>query len=116
MSIISDGVTSALHAAMNGIEARQKAITANVANLETPGYLARSVDFEESLRSAIADGDGDMSSVAAKVTESLAPTRGNGNNVNIDFELMAGAENLLRQKLVVQALNSKFSLLRTAIG
>jgi flagellar basal-body rod protein FlgB len=116
MSIISDGVTSALHAAMNGIEARQKAITANVANLETPGYLARSVDFEDSLRSAIAGGDGDMSGVSATVTESLAPTRLNGNNVNIDFELMAGAENLLRQKLVVQAMNSKYSLLRTAIG
>ena len=39
----------------------------------------------------------------------------NGNNVNIDFELLAEQENNLRQQLVVQALNGKYALLRTAI-
>ena len=49
------------------------------------------------------------------VIESLAATRTNGNNVNIDFELLAEKENALRQRLVVQALNGKYGLLRTAI-
>ena len=35
--------------------------------------------------------------------------------MNIDFELMASAENVLREKLAVQALNNKYALLRTAI-
>ena len=113
VSGISDGVTAALHAAINGLDERQRVISANVANLETPGYLAQEVDFESSLRSAIASGD--PGSAEVSVTDSLAPTRLNGNNVNIDFELLAGSENLLRQRLVVQALNSKYSLLRTAI-
>jgi flagellar basal body rod protein FlgB len=39
----------------------------------------------------------------------------NGNNVNIDFELLAAQENNLSQTLVVQALNAKYALLRTAI-
>jgi flagellar basal-body rod protein FlgB len=112
--MISDGVTAALHAAMNGLEARQKAISANIANLETPGYRARTVNFEDSLHAAIADGD--PSEASFSVTESLAATRLNGNNVNIDFEIMAGQENLLRQKLVVNALTAKYALLRTAIG
>jgi flagellar basal-body rod protein FlgB len=46
----------------------------------------------------------------------VAPTRSNGNNVNLDFELLAGRENVLRQKLVVQAVNAKYALLRTALG
>ena len=40
----------------------------------------------------------------------------NGNNVNIDFEVLAAAENALRQQLAVQGLNTKYQMLRTAIG
>jgi flagellar basal-body rod protein FlgB len=113
ISPISDGVTNALHLAINGLSARGKAITANVANLETPGYLATEVDFETSLRAALSGGGGDGSRI--ETTTSLAPTRINGNNVNIDFELMASEENGLRRQLAVQALNAKYALLRTAI-
>jgi flagellar basal-body rod protein FlgB len=113
ISPIADGVTNALHMAINGLDARQQAISGNVANLETPGYRARTVSFEDSLRAAL--GDGNPSSMAVDVDESLAPTRMNGNNVNIDFELLAEQENNLRQQLVVQALNGKYALLRTAI-
>lgn len=113
VSGISDGVTQALHMAINGLDARQKAIVGNVANLETPNFLAREVSFEDSLRSALAQGE--PTKVSMTVTESLAATRSNGNNVNIDFELLAEKENVLRQRLAVQAINSKYALLRTAI-
>jgi flagellar basal-body rod protein FlgB len=114
ISAISDGVTAALHAAINGLDARGRAINANVANLETPGYHAAEVDFETSLRAALTRGDG--SDVRVETSNSLAATRANGNNVNIDFELMAAQENGLRQQLTVQALNAKYALLRTAIS
>jgi flagellar basal-body rod protein FlgB len=39
----------------------------------------------------------------------------NGNNVNMDQELVEQSETLLRTQLVVQALNHKYSVLRTAI-
>jgi flagellar basal-body rod protein FlgB len=111
---ISDVVTAALHQALNGLDARQQAISSNIANLETPNYLAKEVDFETSLRAALEDGDPSKAEIA--VSESLAATRMNGNNVNIDFELLAGSENVMRQRLAVQALNAKYQLLRTAIG
>ncbi len=113
VSGISDGITQALHMAINGLDARQKAISSNIANLETPGYLARQVSFEDSLRAALHDGEPTGADVS--VRHSLAATRLNGNNVNIDFELLAQRENVLRQRLVVQALNNKYALLRTAI-
>lgn len=111
---ISDGVTRALHVAINGLDAREQAITANIANVETSGYLAEEVDFEDSLRQALAKGD--AAGTAISHSHSLAATRLNGNNVNVDFELLAASENVLRQKLVVQALNNKYALLRTAMG
>lgn len=111
---ISDSVTAALHSAINGLDARQRVIASNIANVETPGYQARTVNFEDSLRAAIAGGE--PSSASYSVSASLAPTRSNGNNVNIDFELLAERENVLHQRLVVQALNAKYTLLRTALG
>ena len=77
-------------------------------------YLAEEVDFEDSLRQAL--GEGDATRAIVSHTHSLAATRLNGNNVNVDFELLASSENVLRQKLVVQAINNKYQLLRTAIG
>lgn len=114
ISPISDTTTQALHQALNGLNQRQQAIASNVANLETPGYLAREVSFEDSLRAATSSGDPSRTSV--EVTRSLAATRLNGNNVNIDFELLNGSETALRQQIVVQGLNAKYSMLRTAIS
>ena len=114
LSPISDATSVTLQQALDGLQQRQDAIAANVANLETPGYLAREVDFETSLRSAISTDRPDRFAVTED--RSLAATRLNGNNVNIDFELMAGEENALRQQLTVQALNAKYALLRTAIS
>jgi flagellar basal-body rod protein FlgB len=114
ISAISDSTTAALQAALDGLAQRQDAIASNMANLETPGYLAREVQFEDSLRAAIAAGS--PSDMVVSTGRSLAATRTNGNNVNIDMEILANAETGLRQRLAVQGLNAKYSLLRTAIS
>jgi flagellar basal body rod protein FlgB len=40
----------------------------------------------------------------------------NGNNVAVDDELLMLSDNALRQQLVVESLNSRYRVLRTAIG
>lgn len=114
LSPISDATAVTLRQALDGLQQRQDAIANNISNLETPHYLARQVEFEDSLRAAIADGD--PSSFAVTEQRSLAATRLNGNNVNIDTEILLSQETLLRQRLVIQGLNSKYSILRTAIS
>jgi flagellar basal-body rod protein FlgB len=111
--MMNDPIARALGAAIDGLDARQQAISANLANVETPGYLARTVSFEDSLRSAI--GGGDPSNMQITVGRSVAATRVNGNNVNVDSEMMLASENVLAQRLMVQSLNSKYAVLRTAI-
>lgn len=110
---LGDRSVQAVGAALAGLAARQQAITSNIANVETPGYLAKEVRFEDSLRRAVADGD--PASARVSETRSLAATRENGNNVSMDVELLAASENVLAQRLMVQALNSKYAVLRTAI-
>lgn len=117
-SPISEISTATLRMALTGLDMRQQAIADNIANLETPGFLSKEVAFEDSLRAAVADGDPaliDVDTVSFDTSRSLAPTRLNGNNVNIDVELMANSEVKLRQALAINALNAEYSLLRTAI-
>lgn len=113
--MISDVTMQALHASLRGLQLRREAAEDNLANVETPGFHANRVEFESALRSALADGESPWS--AEPTTQrSLDPTRLNGNNVNVDQELVGLTETALRHQLVVEALNGKFRLLRTSIG
>ena len=48
----------ALHSALDGLSLRQRAIADNVANINTPGYTARRVSFEQALSAAVGHGSG----------------------------------------------------------
>lgn len=109
-----DSTASVIHAALGGLAARQRVIANNVANVETPGYIAGRVSFEDSLRAAVADGDAGATSVST--IRSANPVNLNGNNVSLDTEVVALTETDLHYQLMIQALNQKFGLLRTAIG
>ncbi|MFK8025271.1 MAG: flagellar basal body rod protein FlgB [Ilumatobacter sp.] len=111
---ISDSTTQVIGRALDGLEARQRTIAANVANIETPGYQARTVNFEDGIREAMASGD--MSRARIDVEQSLAPTRLNGNNVNLDMEVMESSQTVLLQRLLTQSITSKYSMMRTAIS
>lgn len=112
--MISDVTIRTLHASLHGLDARRRAAEDNVANVETPGFLANHVAFEDSLRDAVAAGN--PLSVEVESATSTAPTRMNGNNVRIADELVGLTETALRQQLVVETLNGKYRTLRTAIG
>ena len=110
---ISDTTTAALQASLQGLDVRANAIKNNIANVETPGYQSQVVSFEDSLRSALDNGDPE--SATASMSYSTAPTRLNGNNVSIDNEMTDLTQTELRQQLSIAALNAKYRLLRTAI-
>lgn len=112
--VVNDLTTDTLHAAMRGLATRQRVIADNIANMDTPGFLAGRVEFEDSLRRAV-DG-GDPAGVTPSTARSLAPTGMNGNNVQLDDETLSNIDTGLRYQVVVEAMNAKFSLLRTAIG
>ena len=111
---MNDLTIGAIHTALRGLAARQRTIADNIANIETPGFLAGRVDFESSLRRAA--GTSAVGDVHASTSRSLDPTGVNGNNVKLDDELVSSTETNLRYQLMVEAMSSKFRLLRTAIG
>ena len=112
--MLSDLAIDTLSSALHGISARQRAIADNIANVGTPRYLARRVAFEDNLRRALNSGEAPRSATVSE-TRSLDPTRDDGNNVNLDDEVVSGAETNLRYQLTINAINQKFHILRTAI-
>ena len=110
-----DDITSvAVKTALTGLAMRQRVTADNIANIETPGFLAGRVSFENSLATAV--GAGEPASTTISNDRSLEPTRVNGNNVNLDHETLTHIDTNMRYQLMLRAVDSKINLLRTAIG
>ncbi|MFC8923851.1 flagellar basal body rod protein FlgB [Cellulosimicrobium sp. NPDC057127] len=108
-----DSVTSlALQSALDGLSARQRAIAENVANINTPGYTARRVQFEEALAVSVREGDGRAAFTEAR---SLEPTQLNGSNVNLDTETVSNVDTVLRYQFATQAVGGEANALRAAM-
>ena len=110
-----DDITSVTaHTALDGLAMRQRVTADNIANIETPGFLAGRVSFEDNLREAIENGDPSGTRFANQ--RSLEPTRVDGNNVNLDHETLTHIDSNLRYQLMLRVLDGKISTLRTAMG
>jgi flagellar basal-body rod protein FlgB len=112
--VFDNTTISALRVSVAGLAVRQAAIANNIANIETPGYQARKVKFEEALQGAVARGDS-PSTVTPSTLTSLEPTRLNGSNVNLDQETLSHIDTTMRYQLTLRALDGKYSSLREAI-
>ena len=73
-----DAVSSVLATALDGLSARQNVIADNIANVDTPGFRARAVEFESNLAAAIQRGE----MPANGVSVSTMPTNAAADNVS----------------------------------
>ncbi|MGY1720125.1 flagellar basal body rod protein FlgB [Blastococcus sp. SYSU DS0552] len=112
--MIGDVGTPVLKAALAGLAQRQRVTADNIANVNTPGFLAGRTDFETSLRGAIRNGTTPVIS-GGTTARSLEPTNTNGNNVNLDAETVIATETGLRYQLALTALDGKYNSIRTAL-
>jgi len=108
---MSDPVGSVIAAALDGVSLRQQVIADNIANVDTPGFRASSVDFESALGAAISDGDlsGGLQAVALPTN---TPVGANGNNVDLRKETMSAVQSQFQYQLLTRAASDRFSLVR----
>ena len=111
--MLDDIASLSLQSAIGGLSLRQQVTANNIANLETPGFSASRVDFENSLSDALSVGDPTRAAVTTRATGD--PAGVNGNNVNLDDEVVLATETGLQQKLLTGALTSKFGLINTVL-
>ena len=107
----------------------QRVISANIANVSTPGYRRLGVSFDEKLKSAMKPGlrkmirnhprhlpDKNLLNEIKPEVVMIENGYWNGiNNVNIDEEMVELAKNQLDFNIAAKLMSDRFARLRTAI-
>lgn len=115
MSVINTPLIALLGHALDLTAQRQALVSQNIANVDTPGYHARDIDFGSELRRALAGQDDNPVTPVIREIPGLTE-RPDGNNVNIDRESLLMAQNQLQFQTEVALLRSQFSRLQNAIN
>lgn len=104
-----DRVSQSFEHYLDLLSARQKVITSNIANADTPGYRTKDIDFQSEFRSALRGIHPHPIEIAG------LPVHNDGNNVNVDREARLLSENAMRFNLVSNLLRSQVQAIRTAL-
>src|SRR3954467_740770 len=104
-----DSVGNNLLRYMDLLSTRQKLVASNVANVDTPGYKTRDVDFQFEFMSLT---KGDQPTV--REVDGLAG-KNDGNNVSLDREMRLLSENAIRFNIASNILRSQIRSVRSAI-
>jgi flagellar basal-body rod protein FlgB len=93
---------------------RQKLIASNLANIDTPGYRTRDIDFQSEMRRAQNRLGQETPSPRVFEVPGLIE-RPDGNNVNLDRESMLLARTQLQFRLGVELLRQEFQRISAAV-
>jgi len=93
---------------------RQTLVSTNIANVDTPGYHTRDVDFRGELQRAL-NGESDDSTSPFVVAVRGLLARPDGNNVSMDRESLLLAEVQLQFKTATAILRAELTDIHTAI-
>lgn len=96
---------------MDTLSMRQKLVSSNIANADTPGYKTQDIDFQATFQSAL-DG---ISSPPQTVPVAGLATKNDGNNVDLDREARLLAENSMRFGVASTLMKSQFTQIKEAI-
>jgi flagellar basal-body rod protein FlgB len=115
MSMIDTPTTEVLSRFLDLAVFRRTLITANLANIDTPNYRTRDIDFRRELeRISAGFAYADVRPMARPVEGLLE--RPDGNNVSVEREGLLLAETQLRYQTGIQLLKVEFHRLSTAIN
>ena len=122
MSMIETVMTAALGRFLDVDVARYKLITSNLANIDTPGYRARDLNFHEELtrashQAAAAEGGSFAETSYVPVARQVRGLleRPDGNDVSVERESLLLAETQMKFNLGVQLLKDQFHQISAAI-
>ncbi|PWK83102.1 flagellar basal body rod protein FlgB [Fulvimonas soli] len=130
MSASLDNLFGIHTAALDLWQRRSEVLADNLANADTPGYLARDIDFRKALQSASGQGEGlalaaptsgrtiDPAAQAADALAWRVPTQPSmdGNTVDAQVEQAAFAGNTVHYQASLSFITAQIHMLRTALS
>lgn len=121
-----------LGTALDASSVRNNVIAENIANMDTPGYKAKDLEFYDVMQEALGSGkklpmtrtnekhlppSDKPVDVSSYVYQQNNPSvRNDGNDVNIDYEMSQMAENTIRYNMLSQLTSGKFTKLKDIIA
>ena len=115
MSLINTSMIHIVTRALDITSLRQRVVSENIANVDTPGYQTRDIDFAGELKRALDQGENEVDPVTVRTLRGLEQ-RPDGNNVSIDRESLLMAENQLQFQTGVAVLRTELGKLQMAIN
>ena len=116
MNDISTPIMNLLEKALDVTSQRHKLVVANMANVDTPGYHTKDLDFRSELMRAAAAGNGEETFLPVARSVPGLLERPDVNNVSLDREGLLLAETQMQFGLGVQLLQHEFHSLMSAIN
>ncbi|MBM7644351.1 flagellar basal-body rod protein FlgB [Scopulibacillus daqui] len=124
MKIQTQNVTYLLEKALDNTADSQKVIGQNIANVDTPNYKARHVNFQNELKSALQAYKTDPKHMSFKnngeepkvTVDASTSIQNNGNNVDVDKEMSLLARDQINYQALVAAINQKFQQYKIVLG
>ncbi|OIJ17830.1 flagellar basal body rod protein FlgB [Anaerobacillus alkalidiazotrophicus] len=131
MKLFSNPQQQLLEQSLHAASLRQKTISQNIANVDTPNYKAQKTVFKHQLDQAIDGqrlqayrnderhfefGSQKNSSKAAVVARHQSVFNHNGNNVDIEHEMAEMAKNQIYYNALIERINGRFNSIKTVIG
>ena len=104
-----DGIGTRLEQYMDLLSTRQRLVSGNIANANTPGYHTKDIDFQREYASLIQGSEPQVIEV-----DDLKG-KNDGNNVSLDREARLLAENAIRFGTASNLLRSKIRQIKSAI-
>jgi flagellar basal-body rod protein FlgB len=118
----TDNITNLLQSFLDVQSRRAQVIAGNIANTDTPGYVAKDLDFDDFLREAAEQSSLPLSkqnsanSSQMRVVDQPATVIGlDGNTVDMGSEMAKMAQTGTNFNFGAKMLQSRLRLLRTAI-
>jgi flagellar basal-body rod protein FlgB len=125
MKLFSNTINQ-LEQAINQSTTKQKVISNNIANVDTPNYKSQDVRFNQSFNNELQKLSanktnnkhidfGTTGNGFQILTRKNSNYQHNGNNVDIDQEMTEIAKNQIQYNALIDRLSSKFNSLKTVI-
>ncbi len=117
---LNDLTHTVMTTSLSALDARQKVLANNVANVNTPGFKRSEMEFEGALSAAISSAErGRIGALRgfrpAPVVDATSTMRSDGNNVDIDVEMARLSENQVRYNTMVEILSKRMKMLRHVV-
>lgn len=117
--MFNDRVSKAMYSGMDALWMKQKVISNNIANYDTPNYKAKTVDFQEIIdkkMNALGKEEVTYNYVATISTDNNSVMKIDGSNVDIEKEELELWRTYAQYSYLQEKVNGEFKKINSVIG